>query len=236
MEAAAKMGVEKPLTYPVLRAQTTSFPIPASTTSINIQMTGQRRPQVLFLHFVPTRNLNPLTNTRGETLANTRDLRVCPFSCSSLASQYSKQYDSPCVLIKSLYLRCGGYRFPATFDKYRDSNGIGCAGGTSQIEYDEYANLTRQYMDGDENGVQPFLTKANLEDNFLGSLFIFNMAPNGETFQDRSVIETLNITGTVDIIAQLQSGTSEPVTLVVTALTNEKIQYNILQGTPSKSW
>lgn len=250
MEEAAKMGVERPLTYPMLRAQTTSFPIATGTNSLNIQMTGQRRPQVMFLHFVPTRNLNPGLNDRLEQNQSARDLRMTPFSCCTFAEGFNSSnppypatfgapqihYAPPCVKISSLYLRCGGFRFPATFDRTRDANGPGTFGGTSQIEYEEYANLTRQYMDGDKDGLQPFLTKNNFEDPVLGSLFIFNMAPNGETFQDRSVIETMNITGTVDIIAQLQASIEVPVTLVVTALTNEKFQYSILQGTPSKSW
>ena len=74
LQQAATQAMSLPYVYPMMRANTTVFPVPAGTSTLNIQVTGQRRPQVCVLHLVPAtvvsaavRTLNAVgTSTAGS--------------------------------------------------------------------------------------------------------------------------------------------------------------------------
>ncbi len=226
LEAVSQMNMSGvPMTLPILRATTTRFPIAAGQTYIRQQLTGVRRPQVVILHCVPLIALQVPTDAEGP---NT----VFPFATTTNST------GTPTCLLKvaSLYLRSGSQRFPPLFDKARAATGSGCSGGTIQADYDEYANLTWQYQDGDRLQVQPFLSRCNLEDPQYANMYFFNMAPNGQSFMGRSIIETAALTGTIDINFTLSSATAIPCALIVTTLTNEKITINVPDGRIGRSW
>jgi len=242
LQAASKMAIQMPMTLPVMRAQTTVFPISVGTSSINIQVTGMRRPQVVILHVVPTSSTVPFVWPAKDAFVpelSVSQASVCPFATSTSV------YPTPGALpffgqpsavwqVKSLYLRCGTQRYPALYDRTRTS-GAAWAGGTVQQEYDEYANLTKQYATGDTQATQPFLSQTNFSDPNWANIFVFNMSPQQETFQDRSIVETMAITGTLDIIAQIVA-TVVDCRLFVTTLTNEMITIESMGGRIGKTW
>lgn len=217
----SKLAMTMPFTYPVMRAQTTMFPIASGSQTVNIQVTGQRRPQVVILQAVLAANTLP-----GRVQSTN------PFATTRLST------GQPNTLMKTstLYLRCGAYRYPSLFDRTRSTAGSGTGGGTIQNDYDEYATLSYQFKDGEKLATQPFLSRADLETQQFSNLFFFNMSPQQETCVDRSVIETMNVTGTVEIVWQLQATTGDDIRLFVTTLTNEKVTVDMLSGRINKSW
>ena len=221
---SSKLAVSNPLVYGMLRASTTRFPLKHGDTQINIQVTGNRRPQVIVLQMVIANLQGPSTRTH---------FHQSPFSTSVNFTGLPL----PLCTINSLYLRCGSQRYPAVFDKSRATWGNGCSGGTSIMEYMEYANCTKAFMDGDDAGIQPFLSEEFFQSGEGANVWVFNMAPAGETFQERSIIETMNITGTVDILMTLAgSGLAADAILFVTTLTNDKWTLDAIAGRVGKTW
>lgn len=219
----SKMAMSMPFTYPVLRAVTTVFDLQSGPAeAINLQVTGQRRPQVVVLHFCK----------------NSRTLASRPQESFPFGSTVADAALAPNVLLRmqSMFLRCGSYRYPVLYSRTRNNLGSGTSGGTIEADYREYANLTYQYKDGDKQLTQPFLNRSNLETPSMANIYFFNMSPQQEPFLERSVIETMNITGTVQIEIQMNAPFNENVRLFVTMLTNEKITVDMLSGRVNRTW
>ena len=201
------------LTYPCSHVETNQYAIASGSSSIKQTILG-KAPQCMIISFHPSDHLLYSTNAGTDNY---------PFSCRNSGGTIAP------VRLQSLYVRINGQRV-YDWDIVRSTTAPNTQGGSSMREFDQYKTLAKK------NGVdseKTFFRLHNMTDgNFL--VTFINCQGNQEQFEGRKPPHIP--TGTIEIIAQLQSATVTENTMVVTSISNSAYFVEPASGRVKTGW